>query len=267
MEMTALMHRAGWYGLVLATLAACGRREADDTAARADSASGTAAGAAATSSDSGASTRKDTAGAPGATAADTHRTGKAADKRADTVRSHHTGTDTTRPTPPAKRVKPADRAAAQPSSSTTTHQPMSDSARLSSSAAGQAGATGAAGGQTTTTSAGAGGGVRDPYHQPARDTVSQAAYTGWKYFNLNCARCHGEDVTGTTIAPHLTESLKEGGPVNHDEYLRVVHGSRAQKGMPNWTGIIPDTTLEAIYTYVKGRAEGKIHPGRPAVKQ
>ncbi|HEU5169402.1 MAG TPA: hypothetical protein VFU46_02630, partial [Gemmatimonadales bacterium] len=43
----------------------------------------------------------------------------------------------------------------------------------------------------------------DPYHRPPRDTVSAVVYEGWKYYNLNCARCHGEDVLGTTIAPHL----------------------------------------------------------------
>jgi len=36
--------------------------------------------------------------------------------------------------------------------------------------------------------------LRDQYHQAPRDTVPQAVYDGWKQFNLNCARCHGEDV-------------------------------------------------------------------------
>jgi mono/diheme cytochrome c family protein len=93
--------------------------------------------------------------------------------------------------------------------------------------------------------------------------VSAVVYTGWKYFNLNCARCHGEDVTGTTIAPHLIDSFKS-GKVDHAEYWRVVHGSRAERGMPNWSGLIDDDKLQAIYEYVKGRSEGKLHPGRPA---
>ena len=107
------------------------------------------------------------------------------------------------------------------------------------------------------------GELRDKYHTAPRDTVSQVVYTGWKYFNLNCARCHGEDVTGTTIAPHLIDSFKS-GKVDHDEYWRVVHGSRAERGMPNWSSLIDDDKLEAIYQYVKGRSEGKLHPGRPA---
>lgn len=108
--------------------------------------------------------------------------------------------------------------------------------------------------------------LHDKYHPAPLDTVSQVVYTGWKYFNLNCARCHGEDVTGTTIAPHLIDSFRS-GKVDHDEFWRVVHGSRVAKGMPNWSGVIPDDKLEAIFQYVKGRSEGKLHPGRPAVKQ
>lgn len=107
--------------------------------------------------------------------------------------------------------------------------------------------------------------LHDKYHPAPKDTVSQVVYTGWKYFNLNCARCHGEDVTGTTIAPHLIDSFKS-GKVDHAEFWRVVHGSRAQKGMPNWSGIIDDDKLQAIYQYIKGRSEGKLHPGRPAVQ-
>ncbi len=56
--------------------------------------------------------------------------------------------------------------------------------------------------------------LRDQYHQAPRDTVSQEVYDGWKQFNLNCARCHGEDIQGTTIAPHLILSLKPDGPIN-----------------------------------------------------
>jgi mono/diheme cytochrome c family protein len=107
--------------------------------------------------------------------------------------------------------------------------------------------------------------LRDKYHQPPKDTVSQVVYTGWKQFNLNCARCHGEDVTGTTIAPHLIESFRS-GKVDHTEFWNVVHGSRMAKGMPNWSGVIPDDQLEAIYQYVKARSDGKVGPGRPAVK-
>ena len=87
------------------------------------------------------------------------------------------------------------------------------------------------------------------YHQAPRDTVSQEVYDGWKQFNLNCARCHGEDVLGTTIAPHLILSLKPDGPINTKElFMQTVCAGRPEKGMPSWCALgmeIP--TIEKIY--------------------
>ena len=110
--------------------------------------------------------------------------------------------------------------------------------------------------------------LRDPYHQAPKDTVSQAVYNGWKQFNLNCARCHGEDVLGTTIAPHLIMSLKPDGPINTKEiFIQTVCNGRPAKGMPAWCSLGLDTAkIEQIYSYVKGRSDGKIGPGRPAVR-
>ena len=111
--------------------------------------------------------------------------------------------------------------------------------------------------------------LRDAYHQAPRDTVDQATYDGWKQFNLNCARCHGEDVQGTTIAPHLIMSLKPDGPINTQElFVQTVCAGRPSKGMPSWCALGMDPAkINQIYSYVKGRSEGKIAPGRPAVRQ
>jgi mono/diheme cytochrome c family protein len=110
--------------------------------------------------------------------------------------------------------------------------------------------------------------LRDPYHTAPLDTVSQQVYNGWKQFNLNCARCHGEDAQGTTIAPHLIVSLKPDGPINTKEiFMQTVCAGRPAKGMPSWCALGMDMpTIESIYSYVKGRSDAKIHPGRPAVK-
>ncbi len=114
----------------------------------------------------------------------------------------------------------------------------------------------------------AGTSLRDAYHQAPRDTVSQAVYNGWKQFNLNCARCHGEDVMGTTIAPHLIVSLKPGGPINTKEiFVQTVCAGRPEKGMPAWCALgLEMDKINDIYEYVKGRSDAKISPGRPAVK-
>jgi len=111
--------------------------------------------------------------------------------------------------------------------------------------------------------------LRDAYHQPPRDTVPQNVYDGWKHYNLNCARCHGEDALGTTIAPHLIVSLKPDGPINTKElFMQAVCAGRPDKGMPAWCALgmeIP--TIEKIYSYVKARSDAKVAPGRPAVKR
>src|SRR5215203_6221143 len=109
--------------------------------------------------------------------------------------------------------------------------------------------------------------LRDEYHQAPRDTVSQQVYDGWKQYNLNCARCHGEDVQGTTIAPHLVTSLKPDGPINTKElFVQTVCAGRPAKGMPAWCALgMEMDKIQAIYSYVKGRSDGKVRPGRPAV--
>jgi mono/diheme cytochrome c family protein len=108
--------------------------------------------------------------------------------------------------------------------------------------------------------------LRDAYHKAPLDTVDGKTYQGWKYYNLNCARCHGEDVSGTTIAPHLITSLKSDGPIATKElFIQTVCEGRIPKGMPAWcqTGMTP-AEIDTIYAYVKGRSDAKLHPGRPA---
>lgn len=111
--------------------------------------------------------------------------------------------------------------------------------------------------------------LRDEYHKAPRDTVSQEVYDGWKHYNLDCARCHGEDALGTTIAPHLILSLKPDGPINTKElFMQVVCAGRPEKGMPSWCALgmeIP--TIDKIYSYVKARSDAKMAPGRPALKR
>jgi mono/diheme cytochrome c family protein len=110
--------------------------------------------------------------------------------------------------------------------------------------------------------------LRDQYHHAPRDTVSQDVYDGWKQYNLNCARCHGEDVQGTTIAPHLITSMKPNGPVNTKElFIQTVCAGRPAKGMPSWCALgMEMATIEKIYLYVKGRSDAKLGQGRPALK-
>jgi mono/diheme cytochrome c family protein len=111
--------------------------------------------------------------------------------------------------------------------------------------------------------------LRDQYHQAPRDTVSQEVYDGWKQFNLNCARCHGEDALGTSFAPHLILSLKPDGPINTKElFVQTVCAGRPEKGMPSWCALGMEMgTINEIYSYVKARSDAKMAPGRPAVRK
>jgi mono/diheme cytochrome c family protein len=111
--------------------------------------------------------------------------------------------------------------------------------------------------------------LRDQYHQAPRDTVSQGVYDGWKQFNLNCARCHGEDALGTSFAPHLIVSLKPDGTIPTKElFIQTVCAGRPEKGMPAWCALGMEMgTIDAIYSYVKARSDAKMAPGRPAVKR
>ena len=166
-----------------------------------------------------------------------------------TVPAH---SDTARPT----TTKPGHRSR----TSTTAKAPAAAPAAAATASSSSANDSGA----TETASAP----LHDPYHHAPLDTVPQQVYDGWKQFNLNCARCHGEDAQGTTIAPHLIVSLKPDGPINTKEiFMQTVCAGRPAKGMPSWCSLgMEMSTIEAIYSYVKGRSDAKIHPGRPAVK-
>jgi mono/diheme cytochrome c family protein len=110
--------------------------------------------------------------------------------------------------------------------------------------------------------------LRDQYHPAPRDTVSNDVYQGWKVFELNCSRCHGEYGVGSSFAPALVVSLKDGGTVPTKEmFLQTVCAGRPDKGMPSWCALgLEFDKIDRIYQYLKGRADGKIGLGRPAVK-
>ncbi len=186
------------------------------------------------------------AGVPGSPSPDTTSTPSAQPAQPSVTDTAHT----TKPAAPTKPAKPA----AKPS--TRSADTGQSSAKPTESASG------------STPQPAADAPLRDAYHTAPLDTVDAKTYQGWKLFNLNCARCHGEDVSGTTIAPHLIVSLKSNGPIPDEAtFQTTVCGGRVPKGMPSWCaqGMTP-ATIDTIYAYVKGRSDAKIHPGRPARK-
>ena len=227
--------------LVLAGLVGCGGDQRSGVVSRDTTPSSAADTAVGTSSDTSAQVR-DTS---------TMTRSESTTARADTAKVVATKPAAPKPAPPKAKPKPPAQAKPQHSDTATSSgtQPAESPAVPSQTAD-------------------AGAPLRDAYHTAPLDTVPQQVYDGWKQFNLNCARCHGEDAQGTTIAPHLIVSLRPDGPINTKElFIQTVCAGRPAKGMPSWCALgMEMPTIESIYSYVKGRSDAKIHPGRPAVK-
>ena len=83
-----------------------------------------------------------------------------------------------------------------------------------------------------------------------------------------CRGSHGEYGVGTSFAPALIVSLKDGGTIpNKAIFVQTVCAGRPDKGMPSWCALgLEMEKIQKIYEYLKGRADGKIHIGRPAAK-
>jgi mono/diheme cytochrome c family protein len=89
-------------------------------------------------------------------------------------------------------------------------------------------------------------------------------YEGWRQYSTHCARCHGQDVLGNPVAADLLKATKAGGPVAEQAaFVAAVKTGRPNRGMPGFAKVIDDAQTNAIYAYVKGRADGKIPAGRP----
>ena len=99
---------------------------------------------------------------------------------------------------------------------------------------------------------------------PRGPKLGPVEYEGWRQYSTHCARCHGQDVLGNPVAADLLKSAAPGGPVaEHDAFVQVVKVGRPSRGMPGFGSVLTDEQIDAIYAYVKGRADRKISAGRP----
>jgi mono/diheme cytochrome c family protein len=95
--------------------------------------------------------------------------------------------------------------------------------------------------------------------------VSSVEYEGWRQYSVQCARCHGQDVLPNPVAANLLVSLAAGGAIDSPEkFAQVVREGRPHRGMPSFKKTVTPVQIRAIYAYVKGRADKRIPPGRPA---
>ena len=98
--------------------------------------------------------------------------------------------------------------------------------------------------------------------------VTDQVYTGWKYFQVYCARCHGDNALGTMAAPDLTYSVTEEGGVTADSFKVIVRQgasdpSEPDRRMRGFEDLLDSTLVEAIYSYVRARSDSSLAPGRP----
>jgi len=95
-------------------------------------------------------------------------------------------------------------------------------------------------------------------------TLGPEAYEGWRQYSAHCGRCHGQDVLGNPVAADLLKSAAAGGPVaGQAAFVATVKAGRPNRGMPGFAKVLDDAQVDAIFAYVKGRADGKIPAGRP----
>ena len=112
---------------------------------------------------------------------------------------------------------------------------------------------------------------RDAVAQAAVDhlEVTEQVYKGWKYFQVYCSRCHGDDALGTMAAPDLTYSLSAEGGITADSFQVMVRkgssGSSAapDKRMKGFEDLLDPSLIDALYQYVKARSDSSLAPGRP----
>jgi mono/diheme cytochrome c family protein len=90
--------------------------------------------------------------------------------------------------------------------------------------------------------------------------VDNRTLQGWRTWRaLACERCHGAQQEGL-VGPSLLESIKK---LSKEEFHKILMEGRIDKGMPPFSAskMVQDN-WEGLYGYLKGRADGKIQPGR-----
>jgi methanol metabolism-related c-type cytochrome len=99
-------------------------------------------------------------------------------------------------------------------------------------------------------------------------TVDWYTYVGFTRYSSECLRCHGPDGMGSTYAPALMDSMKH---LSYTDFYAVVAGgkndvsSAQQLVMPaNGENKNVMCFIDAIYVYLRARADDAIGRGRPA---
>jgi methanol metabolism-related c-type cytochrome len=98
-------------------------------------------------------------------------------------------------------------------------------------------------------------------------SVDWYAYVGFTRYSSECLRCHGPDGMGSTYAPALMESMKHLS--YSDFYAIVASGKKEVSASQNL--VMPSNGdnknvmcfIDAIYVYLRARADDAVGRGRP----
>ncbi len=98
-------------------------------------------------------------------------------------------------------------------------------------------------------------------------SVDWYTYVGFTRYSSECLRCHGPDGMGSTYAPALMESMKH---LSYSEFYAVV-ASGKQRVSASQELVMPANGdnknvmcfIDAIYIYLRARADDAIGRGRP----
>lgn len=125
--------------------------------------------------------------------------------------------------------------------------------------------------------------------------VDARTFLGWSAFHDTCVNCHGQGGVGSAMAPNLVTRIADYTPASFEErvlsryllpvtpqdmasesgssvrdiFLAQIQRSRsaadAGVDMPKWeTNPVVRERIDAIYTYLKARADGALGPERPS---
>jgi nucleoid-associated protein YgaU len=103
--------------------------------------------------------------------------------------------------------------------------------------------------------------------QAEKCQVGKETYIGWRSFHTHCFQCHGGSGMGSTFAPNLMDRLNSS--VDYARFKHVLQNGYTGKvgAMPSFaknTAVLKDT--DALYGYLRARADGVLPAGRPVKK-
>jgi methanol metabolism-related c-type cytochrome len=98
-------------------------------------------------------------------------------------------------------------------------------------------------------------------------TVDWYTYVGFTRYSSECLRCHGPDGMGSTYAPALMDSMKR---LSYTDFYATVAGGKKDVSASQ-SLVMPSNGenknvmcfIDAIYVYLRARADDAISRGRP----